>query len=427
MSSTELDQVVPTLRTSAAWSWLRTTVLDRLEADGSAATVVIDARGLSQDEHDVIKWLLDRREPLDGEVRIRLERLDRALSTKVTNGSGLRETLEVVIGRPLHDTRAQRRHNEEHRIATNRLQYELLLDLVAAEPRLSREHAQLVLTPPSPSLTVPTQSRTRAKSWPVYQAVLTAATVWYRLSEGGKRVAAKELAGTAWRNTKSWTLARRLAFGNLFEESFDQLLTEADTEIRLRGPLTWVADDVVADASVCRPWLSLPAQGVRSLGHTTCDARGVLLVENLEAFEQVCGLPEVVDTWLCIWGAGYAREGLIRFLRSLDVPIAAWGDLDADGIKIITDIAHRIERPVRAVGMEVRLWQQGIKREQEAGQLARAKILASDLEANAVSDLRELAGVIAQTGHGCEQETLYAQVLPTLGDALRALERTDQA
>ncbi|WP_267132866.1 hypothetical protein [Streptomyces cyaneochromogenes] len=36
-------------------------------------------------------------------------------------------------------------------------------------------------------------------------------------------------------------------------------------------------------------------------------------------------MPEIADTWLCIWGKGYATEGLAEFLCGLDgLPVAAW-------------------------------------------------------------------------------------------------------
>jgi len=49
------------------------------------------------------------------------------------------------------------------------------------------------------------------------------------------------------------------------------------------------------------------------------------------------------------------RDGVIRFLRSAELPLAAWGDLDADGIRIITDVGNRVDGPVRAVGMSTRM------------------------------------------------------------------------
>ncbi|MCX5401778.1 DUF2220 domain-containing protein [Streptomyces sp. NBC_00102] len=48
-----------------------------------------------------------------------------------------------------------------------------------------------------------------------------------------------------------------------------------------------------------------------------CDADGIVLVENEDAVQQVCNIPEIVDHWLCIWGAGYATDGLVEFLRTM--------------------------------------------------------------------------------------------------------------
>ncbi|WP_226962315.1 Wadjet anti-phage system protein JetD domain-containing protein [Streptomyces sp. C8S0] len=98
----------------------------------------------------------------------------------------------------------------------------------------------------------------------------------------------------------------------------------------------------------------------------SCDAQGIFLIENEDTFEQVCKIPEIADTWLCIWGKGYATDGLAEFLRGLDgLPVAAWGDLDAHGIRIIGNLADRIGRPITPVAMTVNLYRGGTKYRQE--------------------------------------------------------------
>ena len=281
----------------------------------------------------------------------------------------------------------------------------------------------LVETPPSPTLRVPSSSRSGTQTWSVYELALRAAVVWWTEHHNGRRMSAKELAGKAWRDTHmDWTLPRRFALGNLVHSSFDAAVDEADTELRMRGPLTWISGDTIADASASTPWIGLPALGLRTLGYKRFTARGILLVENSEAFEKVCGMPEIVDSWLCIWGRGFASEGLVRFLRPLSVPIAAWQDLDVDGIRIINNLTDRLGRNVSAIGMSVTLWENGVKRAQTAEQLSRARGLAAELAVDGPIQFRELAARIAKSGDGCEHETLYNEVLPTLGLDLKALE-----
>ncbi len=102
----------------------------------------------------------------------------------------------------------------------------------------------------------------------------------------------------------------------------------------------------------------------------SCDAQGIFLIENEDTFEQVCKIPEIADTWLCIWGKGYATDGLAEFLRGLDgLPVAAWGDLDAHGIRIIGNLADRIGRPVTPVAMTVDLYRASTKYHQEPAKL----------------------------------------------------------
>jgi hypothetical protein len=81
----------------------------------------------------------------------------------------------------------------------------------------------------------------------------------------GRRIAAKELAGQALRDTKKWTDQRRLAFANLAQRPFDQAVDEADIPIRMSGPLIWKVEETLANATAVRPWIAVPALGIRSL------------------------------------------------------------------------------------------------------------------------------------------------------------------
>jgi hypothetical protein len=75
---------------------------------------------------------------------------------------------------------------------------------------------------------------------------------------------------------------------------------EADISIRLSGPLAWVSTDTVANAAEAYPWIAVPAEGIRKAKHITCSALGIFVIENSEAFEQVCLLDGIADSWLCV-------------------------------------------------------------------------------------------------------------------------------
>jgi hypothetical protein len=421
--SDELTEVLPALQDNGEWRWLRTTVLNRVEADLDAKTVAIDIDALSRLEFEAISWLLEWKPGMSGQRRIQLHILERELIAKVTNGPGLRDTLAAIVDRPLVDERAQRQQDRVDTAERNEQGHAALLEAIQRQPQLDEERKRLEALSPNASLKVPTDSKTKVKRWSLYRAVLLAAVELYRRQDEGLEITAKDLGGTAWNNTKGWTYARHVALTNLLGVPVDSVVKGTDTELRLRGPLTWIADDVVADAQICWPWLGLPARGTELLGDVHLNAHGILLVENLDTFQRVCELDAVTDRWLCIYGGGYMNKGLIRFLSNHDLPIAAWGDLDADGIHIITKAADKCGRPIHAVGMDVQLWRSGKKRVQTEEQLARGRKLAESLRTTAIPDLRELAAAIATDGEGCEQETLHAQVLPTLADKLTELEQ----
>lgn len=74
---------------------------------------------------------------------------------------------------------------------------------------------------------------------------------------------------------------------------------------------------VAADAGLARPWISLPANGLHAAGIISCDAEGILLIENSDTFEEVCKVPGATDQWLCVWGEGYVSDGVVALLSCL--------------------------------------------------------------------------------------------------------------
>ncbi len=204
-------------------------------------------------------------------------------------------------------------------------------------------------------------------------------------------------------------------------QPFDQAVDEADIAIRLSGPLTWVSTDTIADAAATYPWIAVPVEGIRKVGKITCSAQGIFVVENSEAFEKVCLLDDITTRWLCVWNQGNPSKRLMRFLADLNLPIAAWCDLDAYGIRMIHNMEGEIGRTILPVGMSVDLWRAGTKLDQSDQQRAKARTVASRMAAEGPPALRDLAVAIAETGDCCEQETLYRHVLPSLPTALQQL------
>lgn len=354
-------------------------------------------------------------------TRVNLGDLDQQLRNGAPQRS-LADTVAILTSQPLLQRQAQR----SARTRANQLAVSELLTLMSGVPELASERDLLAAVEVGPTARVPTESRARTTSWTVYDPAIRAACMWWEAEREGRRLKAKELAGEAFRDTKQWNDPRRFAFSGLVSRAFDQAVDEADISIRLCGPLTWISTDTVADAAEAHPWIAVPAEGIRKVGHVRCSARGVFVIENSEAFEQVCLLEEVTGRWLCVWNQGNPSKRLIRFLADLNLPIAAWCDLDAYGIRMIHNMQDAIKRTVQPVGMSVELWRAGTKLIQTDEQLAKARKLAERMVIEAPHALRELAAAIAETGDCCEQETLYRYVLPSLSSTLQELEATPQ-
>lgn len=292
-----------------------------------------------------------------------------------------------------------------------------LLQAMKGIPQLAEEHERLAATAPGRTLKVPRGSASGTEDWGVYEVAVKSAAVWWCAQPRSTPMKAKSLIGTSMQDTKyGWTPPRRQAFANLIGMPFDQAVEGSDTELRMRGPLQWRVDNVIADTAACRPWLGLPARGLLSLGMVDCSAVGVLLVENQEAFTEVCNTPGIADQWLCVWGAGYATHGLAEFLQVMaPLPVASWQDLDAHGIQIIANLSERVGRPIAPVGMDVEVYRSATKYRQKPEKLAQNLTLARKMAASGPPALRALAAeIVAHGGAGCEHETLYDTVLESL-------------
>jgi hypothetical protein len=298
-----------------------------------------------------------------------------------------------------------------------------LRSLMRDVPELAEERALLSNVEAGSPLRVPIGSRTQGNLWPVYEAAIRAASIWWPAqSTGQRRLTKRELAAKALGGSKNWTPARQQAFENLIGMAFDEAVDKAEYEIRVRGPLTWSVGSVIADASKGKPWIGLPTEGVRLVGRIQRSARGVLVVENSDAFQQVCQRQDISDSWLCVWGKGSVADGVTAFLKSMnDLPIAIWCDLDAYGIRIAHKLSERLERELIPVGMSVELYTNAIKYRPDDPE--ESQRIARNMVEEGPKALRELALAITESGGlGCEQETLYDEVLDSLSGYLRKME-----
>lgn len=280
-------------------------------------------------------------------------------------------------------------------------------EIVADEAALLRDDAD------RDDLRPPEGSALADAPWSVYAAALRAAAEWERVTVVGDRPSPRELAARVLGSSKAWTEARKAAFEQLVDQPFDVALSRHQTFVRLRGPLRWRHDGVEGDGRAATPWIGLPASTVDRLELVDCDARAVLVIENLETFEAVARSGRL-DAAVLVYGGGYVSDAVVTLLRALERPVAVWCDLDPHGIGIAADIERRLGSPVHPVGMSADLLTSGHARVATAEQLAQAEQLA----ATAPDGLRDLALAIAERGLVCEQEALHSRIIAGLVDEL---------
>jgi len=387
-------------------------VLTRLPGDSARS-----ARSL-------LRRVLDSKSTLGILVRPHEESVSQALAA--CGVLGLEEKAEgdaaVYHWRPHRATLADGRHDEIRNLLGRLDPDEAragLLHAIAATPELGRERELLSHAQQGPPLRVPEQSATQPATWSVYNAALRAAAGWYHAQRNGQPLSARELAATSLGWSKAWTDPRKRAFERVIDMEFDEVLETMEPEVRLRGPLRWIAGSTAVDARITHPWVSIPARSAQQYG--TLDysqAQGVLVIENLDTFEAICRHSTVPETWLCLWGHGYVNNSLTSLVHAIDRTTACWADLDAHGINIVRDLQRRSGRPVSPVFMEATFHDEFAFLEQDDDQVS----LALGLVTTGHPDLRALAARIAATRLGREQETMH-HLIPNLPTRLLVLTR----
>ncbi|MFE1169132.1 Wadjet anti-phage system protein JetD domain-containing protein [Nocardiopsis sp. NPDC058789] len=331
-----------------------------------------------------------------------------------------------IIRTPLWSERADERRRELLGRVNPEQARTGLLDLMRGISELETEH-DLLLN--SEAGAAPGGSATRAGHWDTYDFAVRVACRWYR-HRGERHPTQREVSSRSHAHTAGtkarWTDARVHAVENLLGKYISDLFDFPDHEIRVKGPLRWYKDGALAvDAVTAEPWAGLPSNGVRRSGslEQVEGISGVLVLENQDTFYRSCQIPAITEGWLCVWGAGYASDGLVGFLKMLaPLPIAVWGDLDAHGIAIITNLRDRVKRDVYPVAMTGESWLRGPHRPQPPERREQDAKKAAGLLDQAPDALRPVASLIADhpelAGLGVEQEAQHTEVLPGLADML---------
>ena len=257
------------------------------------------------------------------------------------------------------------------------------------------------------SLGTPLGSRCRSRSWSAYSAALRGLAEWDRVRQTGVKPSSREVAARALGSSKAWTPARIRAFENMAGVAFDQAMNHTEPVVKLRGPIRWAYRGVVGDGLAAHPWVGLPASMVSSFEIMECRALAVLVVENEKTFEEVIRRTELSEEVLCLLGGGFLGEAEIALLRQLEVPVFAWGDLDSEGIQIVSNIAERIGRPVTPALMDSDFLVETPSQPATEDNIALARSLSRDRE---MGHLRVLASAIAARKVTVEQEALHSHI-----------------
>jgi hypothetical protein len=162
------------------------------------------------------------------------------------------------------------------------------------------------------------------------------------------------------------------------------------------------------DLRVLRSFVGLSRETIEALSNVTLPENGLLVVENLTAFEACCrGEVHGVSQTLVVWSAGYpgrSVEALVRSAVERSAPIRVWADIDLDGIRIARLVcrwANGRARPWRMSPADLKKARTTLPLSDRA-----ARAIASDMESRPGALLRETLKAILERGRWAEQETL---------------------
>lgn len=428
---TELSDQVKAITANPGPARFLAVVLEHLKRSGNGSKTLKFDPPLTADEEIQLTELLGTDPKTMSRERVNLTRARKSLAR--IDGLTLEDLVAGVFGEVVTRSDAKDRREARKRLEIAGARF-LLVQVMQREPQLQAELALLLNEPIRSAYKVPPDSKSLAQVWMPYEAAVLCAVEWWdwrKAEPEYPKIPERYLLSNALRNSKSERLSRagKRAFLNLIDrENYEDAVERAETGIRLSGPLVWKTEQeqVVADGKAACPWIEVPSTSIRTRGYIDAEHQGILLIENLETFEQICRKTNINERWLCIWNEGFASHDLIEFVKPYRyLPVAATCDLDPSGIQIVQDLKRRLGFEVTPVCMEVETWQRGLKLKEKPKAHAKWQAQAIAMRDTCPESLRPLAAAIAETGERVEQEekTYYRALTRGLPQELDALHQ----
>lgn len=202
----------------------------------------------------------------------------------------------------------------------------------------------------------------------------------------------------------------RLLGGRL--EEFGIREGEALTCVGGRGRL--YIDSTVLDLATTGPFIGLSRAALLRLSRVDFPRGGLLVVENVEAFEACCNgeITDAVES-LLLWSRGNLGRGARAVVEAAardGVPVRAWADLDWYGVQIarqVYAIAPRRFRPCRMAPSDY-------AQVPKVGRLTEveARLIRRDIDQNPDAPLADTLRAIAEMGQRAEQEAFLVSARP---------------
>ncbi|MFU8802846.1 MAG: Wadjet anti-phage system protein JetD domain-containing protein [Bradymonadaceae bacterium] len=189
----------------------------------------------------------------------------------------------------------------------------------------------------------------------------------------------------------------------------DHLVRLHGRSVLAHGPFQFRIAGIDVDARFSTPWIALTPETLARMEDLELDARRILSIENLVAFEETVlqGLDEFDEDTIVVFTSGFPgtleRDFLLRLLSSGADEVLHWGDLDLGGLRIFRHLQEILPVSVRPFRMEPRLLDElvGIP----LNDSERAGLVAWLEDEGA--PLKELAGAMLEADRKVEQEVWF--------------------
>lgn len=189
------------------------------------------------------------------------------------------------------------------------------------------------------------------------------------------------------------------------------MLERTPEYVPIAGPLVLRTKDRLLDLTPFVPSVALPATILHNATVSSCNAEGVVTVENLTSFNELALAK--TDPVLAIYTGGFASPTVITLLRLIhtsrpDLQFFHWGDMDVGGLRILAHLREKFG-DIKPLAMDVETFDSHYKQTQSLNKNEREGLRQLRTH-KYLADCVQLIDHLLNTNQKLEQEAIEVRV-----------------